>query len=77
MEATFGEADHLCYGFAEWHVGCVDERYYVVFGLHVIIVVMVLTNLKKTIALQAVRRMHLKAKTNIFHDFVFLALKKF
>ena len=60
--------DHLGERAHEGQVRVLRQPYNLVFGLQVIEIVVILTDVEKTITFQPIRRMHLKAKTNISHN---------
>ena len=61
MELTFGAVDHILDRLAQRQIRGLYQPVYMLFGSHVIVVVMILTDLKETIALQTIRRVHLEA----------------
>ena len=68
METPLGEFDHLADSLTKWQIGGLYEPRNVVLGLHVIVIVVILTDVKETVAFQTIRRMHLKAKAYILHN---------
>ena len=61
MEFTFGEVDHVFDRLAQRQVRGLYQPVYMLFGSHVIVVVMIMTDFKETIALQTIRCVHLEA----------------
>ncbi len=61
VELTFGEVDHVFDSLAKRQIRGLYQPVNVLFGGHIIIVIMVMTDLKETIALQTIRCVHLEA----------------
>ena len=68
VELAFRLLHHRLQRLAQRHIRGVDQTGDVLLGHQVIVVVVVLPNLEEAVAFQAIGCMHLKAKTDIFHD---------
>ena len=71
MKLTLTQVDHVLDRVAQRQIGGVNQPVHMFLGGHVVIVVMIMTDFKETIALQTIRHMHLEAKTYIFHTINF------